>query len=217
VACVCSLCECCLCCRHQSEQALGLSDVFLYEKMECDDAGAIVAAMQQHGSNCGGGAVVGGSVTMPLKRAVMRHCALLSPAAACIGCVNTLSLQLCSQKHCANGGSAQIVGDNTDWAGMLTCLSRIIDSCSTAAPITCAVIIGSGATARSVAFALLHLPCITHTFFCNRTRDRAAALAAQFNVDSFGLDEAEAPLGLKGRSVVIISTVSAKQKLKQIH
>jgi shikimate 5-dehydrogenase len=186
--------------------------------MECDDAGVIVAAMQQRSASCGGGAVVGGSVTMPLKRAVMKHCALLSPAAACIGCVNTLSLQLCSSSkhHCANGESVQIVGDNTDWAGMLACLSRIIDSCSTAAPITCAVIIGSGATARSVAFALLHLPCITRTFVCNRTRDRAAALASQFNFDSFGLDDEEAPLGLKGRSVVIISTVSAKQQRKHL-
>ncbi len=190
-------------------QALGLSDVFVYEKMECDGAEAIVAAMQRD-STCGAGVVVGGSVTMPLKQAVMQLCHVLSPAAACIGCVNTLSVQLCGGDG-AGGGERQILGDNTDWAGMRACLSRVIRSCTST--ITCAVIVGSGATARSAAFALLHLPHITCTYICNRTRARAAALAAEFNVDSFGLEEEQAPLGMRGRGVVIISTVSGTRHL----
>ncbi len=162
----------------------------MYEKMQCEDADAVAAAVRA------GGAAVGGSVTVPLKQSVMRLCASLSPAAACIGCVNTLSLQ--------PGG---IAGDNTDWAGMLSCLTYLIQSCAAVQPLTCAVVVGSGATARSAAFALLHLPCITATYICNRTPARAAALAAEFNVSSFGLDDEEPPLGMKGQGVVIISTV----------
>jgi len=141
---------------------------------------------------------------MPLKRSMMQQCALLSPAAACIGCVNTLSLQT------ASDGTRHIAGDNTDWAGMLACLTRMIKTCSNSngSPITCAVIIGSGATARSAAFALARLPQITSTWICNRTRARAAALAAEFDVESFGLDAQEAPQGMLGRGVIVMSTVS---------
>jgi shikimate 5-dehydrogenase len=174
-----------------------LSGIFVYEKMPCDDADAVLAATGQ------GSGVAGGSVTMPLKQSALRLCAVLSPAASCIGCVNTLSVQPCGS------GTARLVGDNTDWAGMLACLSRVMRSCSSALPITCAVIVGSGATARSAAFSLLHLPQITSAFVCNRTRAHAAALAAQFNIGSFGLDDEDAPLGMQGRGVVIISTVSA--------
>jgi shikimate 5-dehydrogenase len=190
-------------CYNVRLQALGLGDVFVYEKMECDSAGAIVAAMQCD-SSTRRAAVVGGSVTMPLKQAVMQLCRVLSPAAACIGCVNTLSVQ-----QCGGRGEHHILGDNTDWAGMRECLSRAIRSCASTAPITCAVIVGSGATARSAAFALLHLPHITCTYICNRTPARAAALAAEFNVYSFGLEEEQAPPGMRGLGVVIISTVSA--------
>ena len=188
--------------------------------MEGDDAAAVAAVMMLHGCSTGGSdgdgggdgdgdgdgvpCVVGGSVTMPLKRSMMQQCALLSPAAACIGCVNTLSLQT------ASDGTRHIAGDNTDWAGMLACLTRIVKTCSnsSSSPITCAVIIGSGATARSAAFALAHLPQITSTWICNRTRARAAALAAEFDVESFGLDAQEAPQGMRGLGVIVISTVS---------
>jgi shikimate dehydrogenase len=177
--------------------------VFVYDKMPCDSAAAVVSAMRRDpGSRSG--AVVGGSVTMPLKQAVLQYCAVLSPAAACIGCVNTLSLQQCGTSSGIDGARApvHILGDNTDWAGMLACLRRLVRP-----PITAAVIIGGGATARSAAFALLHLPHITSTCICNRSRARAAALAAEFNVDSFGLDDEQAPLCMRGRSIIIISTV----------
>ena len=191
-------------------QALGLSDIFVYEKMPCDDVAAVVAAMHRDASGSRGGAVVEGSVTMPLKQAVVQHCSVLSPAAVCIGCVNTLSVQQCgiSSIDGTDSGALHIIGDNTDWAGMLACLSRLLDTCTSAAPVTCAVIVGSGATARSAAFALLHLPQITSTYICNRKRARAVDMAAEFNVDSFGLDEDQAPPSIRGRGIVIISTVS---------
>jgi shikimate 5-dehydrogenase len=191
-------------------QALGLSDIFVYEKMPCDDASAVAAAIQRDAGGSRGGAVVGGSVTMPLKQDVLQYCSVLSPAAVCIGCVNTLSVQQCgiSSIDDTDSGALHIIGDNTDWAGMLACLSRLLDTCTSAAPITCAVIVGSGATARSAAFALLHLPQITSTYICNRTRARAADMAAEFNVDSFGLDEDQAPPSILERGIIIISTVS---------
>jgi shikimate 5-dehydrogenase len=150
----------------------------------------------------GANSVVGGSVTIPLKQYVVRLCTTLSPAASRIGCVNTLSLQPCPS------GGARIAGDNTDWAGMLACLTRVIQLCGGSQPITCAVIVGSGATARSAAFALLHLPNIAATYICNRTRASSTALATELNVGSFGLDDEVAPVGMQGRSVIIISTVS---------
>jgi hypothetical protein len=147
---------------------------------------------------------------MPLKRDIIPHCALLSPAAASIGCVNTLSLQArgCCKSGDACSGEALIVGDNTDWAGMLACISRIIGSCTSGAPVTCAVVIGSGASARSAVFALAHLPQITCTYICNRTQHSAAALAAEFNVGSFSVGD-DAPLGVLGQGIIVISTVSA--------
>jgi shikimate 5-dehydrogenase len=193
--------------------------VFAYDKMPCDSASAVVSAMRREASSCSG-AVVGGSVTVPLKQAVLKHCAVLSPAAACIGCVNTLSLQQCGASSGIDGARApvHIVGDNTDWVGMLACLRRLVR-----APITAAVIVGGGATARSAAFALLHLPQVTSTYICNRSHARAAALAAEFNVDSFGLDDEQAPPSMRGRSIVIISTVrdcarvAASSRLRRLH
>lgn len=185
---------------NASPQALGLGALFVYEKMQCDNADAVAAAI---GAGC---AVVGGSVTMPLKQSVVRLCAVLSPAASCIGCVNTLSLQPCGGGE--SSGAMHVVGDNTDWAGMLACLTRVLRSCSSTQPVTCAVIVGSGATARSAAFALLHLPCITAVYVCNRTRARAAALAAEFNAGSFGLEDEAAPRGMQGQRVLLVSTVS---------
>jgi len=105
---------------------------------------------------------VGANVTIPHKEAAARLADELTPAAAAIGAVNTLTV--------LPGG--RLRGDNTDAGGTLAALREA----GVEVAGQCAVVLGAGGSARAVAYALAAGGA--HVVLANRTPERAAALAA---------------------------------------
>lgn len=108
--------------------ALGLT-WWRYEAIECDEAG-LSALLDRCGPDW-----AGLSLTMPLKRTVVRLLDRVEPLATQVGCVNTVVF-----------AAAQRLGYNTDVAGIVDALAEhgAGHLRQSAAP---AVIIGAGATA----------------------------------------------------------------------
>jgi shikimate dehydrogenase len=109
----------------------------------------------------------GANVTVPLKEAALQHVDLLDPLARRIGAVNTIVVR----------EDGRLEGSNTDAFGFLANLQAAAPAwVPDAAP---AAILGAGGAARAVLAALLDagVPSIR---IANRTRDRAASLAAEF-------------------------------------
>jgi shikimate dehydrogenase len=90
--------------------------------------------------------VVGASVTVPHKTAVVALCTELAPAAAAIGAVNCLAFP--------HPGS--IVGDNTDGPGFIAALAAATGSDALVGAGRRAAILGAGGAAIAVAGALAH-------------------------------------------------------------
>jgi len=140
---------------HNAAFAASGSD-WAYLAFEVEEAG-VVAALA-------GGAVLGLrglSVTMPLKAAVAAAVDVLSPVAAVLGAVNTVTF-----------GPDRTLGDNTDGGGFLDAVA--------AAGVTLggvrAVVLGAGGAARAVVAALAGVGADRVTVV-NRTQARAAAAA----------------------------------------
>jgi 3-dehydroquinate dehydratase/shikimate dehydrogenase len=116
------------------------------------------------------------SVTAPHKEAALRLCHRLTPAAAAVGAVNTLTVE-------AHG---VLVGDNTDVDGVVGALRRA--GLEQVAPGEHAAVLGSGGAARAAAVALAKLgfrvTILARTLepvraFAERHGHRLAALRAQ--------------------------------------
>ncbi len=106
---------------------------------------------------------VGANLTVPHKEAALVLCDSLDESARHAGAVNTLRFT-----------QGRIIGSNTDGEGFLANL-RAHGVDPAAGP---ALILGAGGAARAIGAALLEAgAAIT---FCNRTAERAAALARQF-------------------------------------
>lgn len=101
------------------------------------------------------------SLTMPLKRAIMPLLTSLSPLAASLGVVNTVTF-----------GSAGPVGDNTDVAGLVVALRE-----AGVSQVGSGHIIGGGATAVSAVAALAELGCASPVVHV-RSVSRASAVEA---------------------------------------
>ena len=107
---------------------------------------------------------VGANLTIPHKETALALCDVLLPSAKRAGAVNTLQFR-----------DGKIIGSNTDGAGYLANL-RAHGVDPGAGP---ALILGAGGAARAIGAALQDAgAAIT---FCNRTPERAAALAANFS------------------------------------
>lgn len=135
--------------------ALGLDWVYTAFDVAEGDAGAAVAAMRAL-------RIAGLSVTMPHKRGAAAAADRLTPVAAALGAVNTLSWQ---------GGA--LVGDNTDAQGFLDSLA---DEGFDPAGQRCAVL-GAGGAARAVVHALATAGA-AEVMVVNRSHDRAVEAAA---------------------------------------
>lgn len=110
----------------------------------------------------------GASVTIPFKIDIIPLLDKLTPAAEAIGAVNTII-------PTSQGSGRILVGDNTDWIGIRTCIAAKLGD----RPIGAALIIGSGGTARAAIYALqsLHADVI---YIYNRTVSKAHDLSQMF-------------------------------------
>lgn len=122
-----------------------------------DDFAGAVAAFARAGGR-------GANVTVPFKEAAFRLATRRTPRADRAGAVNTLSF--------ANDGSGEIVGDNTDGAGLLRDLHDRLGGRHV-------LLLGAGGAVRGVLAPLLaeHPASL---FIANRTAHRASQLAAAF-------------------------------------
>ena len=137
---------------------------------------------------------VGANVTIPHKETVLALCDVLQPSAQRIGAVNTLQF---------TGG--KIIGSNTDGFGFLANL-RAHGVDPAAGP---ALILGAGGAARAIGAALQDAgAAIT---FCNRTAERAAALAAEF-APAASLAWEQREVALKDYALLVNTTALGMQQ-----
>ncbi len=100
------------------------------------------------------------NVTVPYKEKVIPFLESVSTAASEIGAVNTITIR----------PDGSLAGENTDWAGFLSHLSEIGFG-----PADCtAIILGSGGSARAVAYALVSKGA--KVVVCGRNAATSAAL-----------------------------------------
>lgn len=108
----------------------------------------------------------GTNLTIPLKEVALDIVDELEESAARIGAVNTVIV----------GDKGQLIGRNTDGIGLTDSLKDRIDTSSLKGGT--GVVLGAGGAARAVAVALSDLG-LDHIYICNRTRERADALAGK--------------------------------------
>ncbi|KAF8880512.1 Shikimate dehydrogenase [Infundibulicybe gibba] len=143
-------------------QILGLPHK--YDILETPDVGQEIKAALA-APNFGGA-----SVTIPHKLDVIPLLDKLSPSAEAIGAVNTIIPQTSSR------GAIRLLGDNTDWLGIQSCITRHLAPGS----IHAALIIGAGGTARAAIYALQALGA-QRIYLYNRTVAKAQELAHTFS------------------------------------
>ncbi|KAJ1819875.1 3-dehydroquinate dehydratase (3-dehydroquinase) [Coemansia sp. RSA 2675] len=112
----------------------------------------------------------GASITIPLKQSVIPLLTQLTPAARRIGAVNTVI-------PTTLGGKSALLGDNTDYLGIVGCLRR---SQAVAFSKATALVVGAGGTTRAALYALYTLG-VGSVVIYNRTAQRAEELVAEFS------------------------------------
>jgi len=131
----------------------------------------------------------GANVTVPFKEEAFRLATELTPRAQAAGAVNTLSFD-----------AGRIRGDNTDGAGLVRDIAHNLGTTIAGRRI---LILGAGGAARGVILPLLEQQPAA-IFVANRTAEKAAGLAATFEIDGGGFD------ALAGRSFdLVINATSA--------
>ncbi|KAJ1719756.1 3-dehydroquinate dehydratase (3-dehydroquinase) [Coemansia erecta] len=151
----------------------------------------------------------GASVTIPHKQTVMRLLDALTPAAERIGAVNTV-IPVDDGK-----GGRRLLGDNTDYLGIVDCLRQAQLDCTGTAdgrlPAVAdarALVIGAGGTARAALFAL-HTLGVRSVVVYNRTAARAQELVGEFAdlFDSLGSVESLEQAAEAGQLAYIVGTI----------
>jgi shikimate dehydrogenase len=170
--------------------ALGLSD-WLYGAHEVQEPAlrGFVAGL--------GPEWAGLSLTMPLKEAAFEVADNISDLAREVGAINTLVRR-------ADGGWS---GDNTDVYGVSQALRQA--GCT---HVASSLVLGSGATARSVVAALATLGCQKLTFAVRATARQETldqARRAGLEVDVVGLGQTGQAMDRLGDASVVVSTLPA--------
>jgi shikimate dehydrogenase len=141
-----------------------------YERLDIppSELGAFFAGLRAAGW-------AGGNVTVPHKTSVIPHVGRLDPTAAAMGAVNTLWFE-----------GETLVGGNTDAEGFLGNLDERAPGWD--ARPGHALVIGAGGAARAAIHGMRQRGFAV--IVCNRTRDRAEALATRFGsgVAAIGMD-----------------------------
>lgn len=142
-----------------------------YIAVECglNDVDAIMSNLQSAG-------LVGLSVTMPLKEAVIDCLDFVTPDADFLNAVNCISF-----------GPTGSVGHNTDGDG---CCDALVEQGGARLRGATVVLLGAGGTARSIALALVRRGA--HVVIVNRTQSHAIVLVNSFS--GFG-DEVSISVG----------------------
>jgi pentafunctional AROM polypeptide len=175
-----------------------------YSLCETDDPNAVKKALDAPDFG-------GASVTIPLKEKVQPFLDELTEAARVIGAVNTITVG--EDEH----GNRRLVGDNTDWTGIMHSLrgAGITGPSATAEPgsTSPAIVIGSGGTTRAGIYALSALG-YSPIYIVARNADRVAALVDSFpkEYNLSHLTSADAVAAAAAASVVI-SAIPADQPI----
>lgn len=134
----------------------------------------------------------GASVVQPWRVEVFQRLAAKSRHAEAIGAVNTIMplrgradgtifpLQEQARRRNQAGPVLGWYGENTDWVGMMSCISRNLSPRNAITPKTSGLVIGAGGMARAAIYAMLRLGC-RKVFVFNRTLSRAEDVARHFN------------------------------------
>lgn len=165
---------------------LGLDAVYL--PFLVDDLGPFLKAAEIL-------SVRGLSVTVPHKESIIRALHTQDPLVSTIGACNTVS----------RGAHGEWIGTNTDADGFLAPLRAALGGSAITRNLG-ATVIGAGGAARSVVSALSSGGA--RVLILNRTREKAATLAAAFGARAAGLDAQGAAL-MEGHRDLIVQTTSA--------
>ena len=120
--------------------------------------------------------LLGLSVTIPHKQNALRYLqekqAEVDELAMRIGAVNTIVID-------RTPGAAHLRGLNTDYSAILDSITARLGIARDALADSRVAVIGAGGTGRTAVAALAH--CGANVVIYNRSRERAAALASEFN------------------------------------
>jgi shikimate dehydrogenase len=126
---------------HEREaDELGLR--YLYQLIDLDTLGLDAEAVGELVTHAPAAGLRGMNITYPCKQTVVKYLDALSPDAAALGAVNTVTFR---------GGRA--VGHNTDWSGFLTGFERGLPEVA----VKHVVLLGAGGAGTAVAYALARL------------------------------------------------------------
>ncbi|KAI1499466.1 EPSP synthase-domain-containing protein [Biscogniauxia marginata] len=150
----------------------------------------------------------GASVTIPLKLDIMELLDEVSDSARVIGAVNTI-VSVVPQ----DGGRTRLLGDNTDWMGMVYSLrSAGVTPPPAKTGAGSAMVVGSGGTSRAAIYAL-HSLGYSPIYIVARNSKAAESLCASFPKD-YGLEQAWDASHVQHLPNVIISTVPADKPIE---
>ncbi len=145
--------------HNRAYREMGLNYCYLPIEVSAENLATVFAAMKKMN-------FAGCNITSPHKVAIIRLLDELDPLAATIGAVNTVQFK---------NGKAK--GFNTDGAGFLRSLKEEAGVIPSGKRF---LIFGSGGAARAIAFTLATEKAAQITL-CNRTKEKAIALAAEIN------------------------------------
>ncbi|KAF5239567.1 hypothetical protein FAUST_4888 [Fusarium austroamericanum] len=152
----------------------------------------------------------GASVTIPLKLDIMGKLDELSDAARTIGAVNTVV----PFGKPDDNGCRRLLGDNTDWRGMVHALRHAGIQGQDTDNKGAAMVVGSGGTTRAAIFAL-HSLGFGPIYIAARNREKADAIAADFpkEYQLEGLSRASDAEKVSENLKVVISTIPADRPI----
>lgn len=133
----------------------------------------------------------GAAISLPFKIETTKVLTSSSPEAEAIGAINTIipirdptgGDESRSNPRILRSRAGPIVGwhgDNTDWIGLTTCITRNLTPANMIRPWTSSLVIGAGGMARAAVYALIRLE-VPNIFIHNRTVANAEKIVAHFN------------------------------------